>query len=146
MKSFDTNILVYASDEDCPEFARAHALMEEALSKPEEWILADQVLFEFYKALRNPRIFRAPLGARDAMDRVRFLREDAGFFHCGYDADVFPEVSVNLARETFPYQRTHDCVLAATLRRAGVRLLYTRNVKDFADAEFRVENPIDLED
>ena len=143
MKSFDTNILIYASDEDCAEFARAHALVEEALKSPLEWILADQVLFEFYKALRNPRVFRNPLGAGEAMERVRFLREEAGFAHCAYETHFFSEAVDILAAESFPYQRTHDCILSVTLRNAGVKILLTRNVKDFAGAGFEVVNPID---
>ena len=44
----------------------------------------------------------------------------------------------------FPYQRTHDAVLGATLRRHGVKVFYTRNVKDFADAGLpSIINPID---
>lgn len=53
MKSLDTNLLLYAADEDCPEHAAASRLLEAALAAPHEWILADQVLFEFYVGLRH---------------------------------------------------------------------------------------------
>lgn len=144
MNSVDTNILIYASDADCPEHRPAKALMDRALRERGNWLVADQVWFEFYKALRNPRVFRRPLSAPEAGRRVGELRNRAGFAHCHYMPSAFPEILAELSSQDFPYQRTHDAILAATLRGAGVKLLYTRNVKDFADAGFRVENPIDL--
>lgn len=44
----------------------------------------------------------------------------------------------------FPYQRTHDAILGATLCRQGVKVFYTRNEKDFTDSGIpKVINPID---
>jgi predicted nucleic acid-binding protein len=57
MKSIDTNILLYSADEDCREHAPAIQLLEEALAAPHDWMLSDQVLFEFYAGLRNSRVF-----------------------------------------------------------------------------------------
>ena len=45
-----------------------------------------------------------------------------------------PLVVTKLRQSGFPYQRTHDAVLAATLRHHGVRVFYTRNTKDFQGA------------
>jgi len=56
MNSLDTNILVYAANVDCDEHQRANQLVNQALSEPHGWIIAEQVLFEYYKALRHPRI------------------------------------------------------------------------------------------
>ncbi len=144
MKSVDTNVLIYASDADCPEHGAAKALMDRALQERGEWVVADQVWFEFYKALRNPRVFRFPLSAPDAGRRVGELRDRAGLGHCHYLPVAFPDILTRLSAHDYPYQRTHDTVLAATLRANGVKLFYTRNVRDFADAGFQVENPIDL--
>ncbi len=47
MKSLDSNILLSAANGDCEEHALAAALLNDALSAPHEWLLADQVLFEF---------------------------------------------------------------------------------------------------
>jgi predicted nucleic acid-binding protein len=48
MESLDTNILLYAPDEDCREHDAAIRLVNEALRSPADWMLADQVLFEMY--------------------------------------------------------------------------------------------------
>jgi hypothetical protein len=56
MNSLDTNILVYAANREAPEHGKALAVVRTMLAQPSEWILADQVLWEFYPALRHPRI------------------------------------------------------------------------------------------
>ena len=40
MKSLDTNILLYAADEDCREHDAAIRLVNEALRSPADWMLA----------------------------------------------------------------------------------------------------------
>ena len=53
MNSLDTNILIYASNEDVPEYAKAQKLVGELLAAPGDWIIADQVLMEFYERDRG---------------------------------------------------------------------------------------------
>ena len=144
LASLDTNILVYAADADAPEHGKALALLESALDCPEEWILSDQVLFEWYKALRNPLIFRNPLDAAAACERLRFLREESGFLFCCHEIHHWSRLLPHLEEDTFPYQRTHDLVLGTTLKANGVTRFYTRNTKDFEEARFvELINPID---
>lgn len=142
--SLDTNILLYASNADCVEHPAALAVVEQALDEPAEWVVADQVLFEWYKALRNPRILARPLGAVEATARVRFLREQTGIRRCAYRLDLAGRVLAELEQVLFPYQRTHDVLLAVTLRAYGVERFYTRNTRDFETAGFlELINPID---
>lgn len=142
--SFDTNILIYAADEDCAEHDAAIGFMESALQEPENWIVADQILFEFYKALRNPKIFRSPLSAPEAAKRVRYVREHSGFAHCCYEWEQWNQLAPELAQKEFPYQRTHDLVLGITLKANGINRFYTRNTKDFFEIGFdELINPID---
>ena len=144
MNSPDTNILIYAANSAAPEHAKALALVDRMLAKPGEWIIADQVLWEFYKALRHPKILQKPRSAAQAAAHIRFLREQSGVACCAYETSHFSDVVALLEKPTFPYQRTHDAVLGATLRRHGVKVFYTRNVKDFADAGLpSIINPID---
>ena len=53
LKSLDTNILVYAGNKSCREHKRAAALVDSMLQNPEEWILADQVLWEFFVVIQK---------------------------------------------------------------------------------------------
>ena len=144
MNSLDTNILVYAANRGAPEHGKALAVVQTMLAQPSEWILADQVLWEFYMALRHPRILQKPRSAAQAAAHLRFLREESGIACCAYELPHFAEVLECLERSRFPYQRTHDAILGITLRRHGVTVFYTRNEQDFADAGLgKIINPID---
>lgn len=131
MNSLDTNVLLYATNADCPEHASARLVVEQLLAAPGEWVIADQVLFEYYRLLRNAAVLTRPLKAADAAGRLRFFREEAGCMHCGYEMALWPEIAERLEQPGFPPARTFDLVLAVTLRAAGVDRFYTRNVKDF---------------
>jgi predicted nucleic acid-binding protein len=144
VNSLDTNILVYAANSSAPEHARALAVVDQMLAHPTEWILADQVLWEFYKALRHPKVLQKPRTASQAAAHVRFLRVQSGVACCAGEISQFAEVAALLERPRFPYQRTHDAVLGVTLRRHGVKVFYTRNGTDFADCGLpKIVNPID---
>ena len=56
MNSLDTNILVYAANVDCDEHERANRLVNQALSSPHEWIIAEQVLSTYQKELHHGAI------------------------------------------------------------------------------------------
>ncbi len=145
MNSLDTNILVYAANADSPEHPAAMALVYAMLDRPDDWVLADQVLFEYYKALRNPRILQKPLDAVGAGRQLTFLCEEAGVMRCCYELEHWDVVLERLRDPATPYQRTHDVILAATLRSHSVTRFYTRNIRDFEHAGFEeLINPIDL--
>jgi predicted nucleic acid-binding protein len=129
VKSLDTNILLYAADEDCREHDAAIRLVNDALRSPAEWILADQVLFEMYAGLRHPGVFAKPLSAAEAARRVAFLRDASGFSFCCHELRSWPTIRSGMSAPAFPRRRTE---------------FFTRNVADFRDAGFtRVVNPID---
>ena len=136
MNSLDTNILVYASNQSAAEHPKALNVVHAMLANPAEWIIADQVLWEFYKALRHPLILSKPRTARQAAEQVRFLREESGVGACVYELRQFHSVLEKLKSPRFPYQRTQDSVLAETLLGNGVTTFYTRNTRDFATAGF----------
>lgn len=144
MNSLDTNILIYAANRGAPEHDKALAVVQAMLANPSEWILSDQVLWEFYKALRHPRILQKPRSAPQAAAHLRFLREESGVACCGYEPHYFAEVLGCLEKGRYPYQRTHDTILGITLRRNGVTVFYTRNERDFGESGIRsIINPID---
>lgn len=142
MQSLDTNILYYATNADCPEHGWARPVVEELLRHPREWVIADQVLLEYYRLVRNPAVLERPLTAEATSARLGFFRDEAGCMHCGYEPALWPDVQRWLERPGFPPARTFDLVLAVTLSANGVDRFYTRNVKDFvAFGFFEVLNP-----
>ena len=101
-------------------------------------------MFEFYRALRNSRVLRNPLGAREAALRIQFLQSESGVSRCCYELDQWEGVFSQLAERGTPAARTHDIVLGVTLKSNGVKRFFTRNTKDFHGIGFReLINPID---
>ncbi len=143
MKSLDTNILLYAVNADCPEYERARASVNDALSNPDDFIIAEQVFFELYGLLRNPVVMEKPLSAEQAFGAVKFFRESSGWQHCAFESSFFETLSRYLEDPGFPAHRTFDVVLAVTLSLNSVRTFYTRNLKDFKEIGlFEVVNPL----
>lgn len=144
MNSLDTNILVYAVNKDCIEHPRAKEVYEKMLSAPSDWIFSDQILFEFYRALRNPKIFEFPLTHRKALDQICFLRETSGVLHCAYDSKFWDRFLKTFQSASPSSVQIFDHVLATTLLAHGVKTFFTRNTKDFKAFGFKtLVNPID---
>jgi predicted nucleic acid-binding protein len=144
VNSLDTNILVYALNEEACESQSALCLVNQALEQADQWIIADQTYFELYAVLRNPKIWAKPMSGTEALKRIDFFRNSSGFLRCAYHPDQWESISKALRGKNFPARRLFDVVLAKTLIASGVTHFHTRNVKDFEQLGFRkVINPID---
>ncbi|MFK7911534.1 MAG: type II toxin-antitoxin system VapC family toxin [Akkermansiaceae bacterium] len=144
MNSLDTNILLYAVNADCPEHTHALAIYQAMLDNPEEWIISDQILFEFYRLLRNPRVLERPLNHPQALNQITYIREHSGVQHCAYETTFWQELFSKQSAPITNSLHIFDRILAVTLRNNGVSHFYTRNTKDFSDAGFeQLVNPID---
>ena len=64
LSSLDTNILLYAANEDAPEHGVCKEFLEQIVKDPEDWMIADQVYLELYRALRNPKVMSHPLSPK----------------------------------------------------------------------------------
>jgi predicted nucleic acid-binding protein len=143
--SVDTNILLYAANEDAPEHLVCKNFMQTIVDAPADWVVADQVYFELYVALRNPKVMERPMSAGEASEHVSTVRNELCVMHCAYRPECWNQAVHYMRAEDFPFRRTHDAVLAATLLAHGVKVFYTRNTKDFVAAGFdQVVNPVDL--
>lgn len=144
MKSLDTNILIYAVNAGCVEHAAAKAVYESMLLEPDQWILSDQVLFEFYRGLRSAKILERPLDHPQALGQITFLREVSGVHHCAYETMFWRVLMKGFATVQSKSAHIFDRVLAVTLLQYGVTTFYTRNTKDFMGFGFKsLVNPID---
>ncbi len=143
MKSFDTNLLFYAVNQDSKEHRKAFDFIQVAMKCPQAWIVADQVYFEIYRLLRNPIVLGKPLNATDAASVIRFYRMKSGFLHCAFESEFMEEVLKTMEKRDFPASRTFDLALAVTLKRNGVTEFYTKNRKDFLGFNwFKVFDPL----
>lgn len=66
----DANLLLYATDKDCPDHEKAFAWWRDMLQGDEEIGLCAVVAFAFVRLATNREVFRQPLSVADACTRV----------------------------------------------------------------------------
>ena len=145
MVSCDTNILFAASCPDDPKHTAARDFLE-SHADDAQFVVAEQTLVELYCLLRNPVLLKNPLSASDAASVISSYRGNPVWAVVDIPAspDVMNAVWRRATSRNFARRRIHDVRLAETLKYWGVDEFYTRNTRDFADAEFRIlSNPLD---
>ena len=56
----DTNVLVYAADRGCPEYAACRGLVERARAEPMPWYLTWSVIYEFLRVTTHRAVWDDP--------------------------------------------------------------------------------------
>jgi hypothetical protein len=140
--SIDTNILLYASDEESPHHKRAKRFMEERRDDPDLLCLTWGTLMGYQRIATHPSIFRNPLNAHQAwgnvegllaLPRCRIIQEQEEFDKEYAELTRLLVVKGNLVP---------DAHLATILRQHGVSRIYTADA-DFRKFEFlEVMNPL----
>lgn len=124
----DTNVLLYAADEDAEHHGRCRELIEGWRSQPSPWFLTWGICYEFLRVATHPRVFRKPWSAKEAWRFLQALFETPGLSMLkptGRHAAVLdqtlgelPAVRGNLV---------HDLHTAVLMREHGVSRVYTRD-------------------
>ena len=137
----DTNILVYAADEDSTFHARCRELLEGWRRQASAWYLTWGIAYEFLRVTTHPRVFRTPWTAAEAWAFVASLLPAPGVDfliatdrHAAVAAEVIkelPHLQGNLM---------HDAQTAVLMREHGIKRIYTRDT-DFH--RFGFVEPID---
>ncbi len=137
----DTNILVYAADEDSPFYDRCRALLDEWRHQVTPWCLTWGIFYEFLRVSTHSRVFRSPWTAADAWRFVEAVLASPGLGiltpterHAAVASEVIqeiPHLSGNLM---------HDAHTAVLMREHGIKTIYTRDT-DFH--RFPFLEPID---
>ena len=73
MLSIDTNVLLYAQNQDCPEHDAAVAFLVDCADR-DDVAICELVLLELYQLLRNPAVVTRPLEAPEAAEVCQTLR------------------------------------------------------------------------
>lgn len=127
----DTNILVYAHNQDSPHNEKANQLLKDALELKFEACIAHQNLLEFFSVITNPKRIEKPLTIETALSWIKLYLDSANI------VKVFP--SQNTLESTLALTKHHklseadifDCYLAATMQENNVFQIYTDNTSDF---------------
>lgn len=142
MISIDTNILLYAQNQDCCEHERAFGFVA-SCSGRDDVALCELVLLELYILLRNPAVLERPLPADQAAEVCQAYRRNPRW-RLVENAPIMEQIWILAAQPNFPRRGVFDARIALTVRHHGVTELATANTKDFLNFGFeRVWNPID---
>lgn len=138
----DTNILVYAVNEDSPFHKAAIALRDKGLKGELSLCITPQILNEFYANVTNPKQVDIPLSQEEA--RLEMEK----YFHSEQILKIHPQphstriVLEFLQKYTVVRQEIYDLYLVATMLSNSVTHIYTYNNKDFSQySEIKVLNP-----
>lgn len=137
----DTNVLVYAADEESRFHQPCRALLSAWRSQASAWYCTWNVFYEFLRIVTHPRVFRKPWAAGEGWSFLESILESPGLGlltptdrHALVAAEVFgelPWLAGNLM---------HDAHTAVLMREHGIRRIYTRDT-DFH--RFPFIEPID---
>ena len=141
MKSFDTNLAVYALNPKMPQHERARPFLE-SLKDDSGVAVCELMLVELFLKLCNHRIFPKALYPKQARDVCFQFRSNQKWMLIE-NAEIMDQVwDYPLAKE-FAFRKIVDIRLGLTLKSHGVTQFATANVKDFQGLGFeKVWNPL----
>jgi toxin-antitoxin system PIN domain toxin len=137
----DTNILVYAADEDSPFHTRCYELVEEWRRQRSAWYATWGILYDFLRVSTHPRVFRDPWSVGKAWSFVEALLSSPALgilVPAERHADVASEVIRSMP--SLSGNLLHDAQTAILMREHGITRIYTRDT-DFH--RFSFLEPVD---
>jgi uncharacterized protein len=124
----DTNVLVYAANQDFSEFRACRRLLEEWRASPRPWYTTWPILYEFLKVVTHARVLGKPWSGPRALEFVRALLAAPslellvpGKHHEALLAETVAETP-GLTGGAF-----HDLHTAVLMREHGIRRIVTRD-------------------
>ena len=145
MISFDTNLLLYSLNQDCPEYVPARTFFNSLPATPGAVAVCELVLVELYVLLRNLAVLPKPLSASEAAGIIQTFRRHPHWTLLDSigDSGVMEEVWKIAAQPDIGRRVIFDARLALTLKHHGVTEFATRNETHFSGFGFdRVWNPL----
>jgi uncharacterized protein len=124
--TLDTNILVYASNEDDPAHDTARLLLERLAAGPDLLYLFWPTLLGYVRIVTHPGIMRRPLPPTDALRNVSALLALPHVRSPG-EAEGFWDTFRATAGERVRGNEVPDAHVATLMRQHGVRVIYTRD-------------------
>lgn len=128
MFAVDTNVLVYAADQDAEHHDVCRRLLESWRTRVTPWHLSWNVIYEFLRVTTQPRVFRTPWTAKGAWAFVQAVLASPGLSlllpterHAAVAAEVIAEL------RGLRGNLVHDAQTAILMREHGVRQIYTRD-------------------
>lgn len=124
----DTNILVYAADQDSEFYGLCHELLEEWRTQASAWYVTWGIFYEFLRVITHPRVFRAPCSSAQAWAFVEAVLASPSLGVL-IPTERHAEVAAGVMRE-IPHlsgNLMHDAQTAILMREHGIKTIYTRD-------------------
>lgn len=139
----DTNILLYAVNPTCPEYAAARAAVEGLRNGESSWFLTWSVIYEFLRASTHREVLEPPMSLLGAIAFVRLLL-DAPSVTILRETEAHLATLDELAGQTpgISGNGVHDAHIVSLMREHGVTTILTadRGFRRFKD--LRVIDPV----
>jgi len=139
----DTNLLVYAVNQDSPHRPKVQAFLEEQLNQSEFIYVCWANLYEFLRVTTHPRVFTHPLSWSQAFGFLEAFVQSAQV-EILREGDEHPQILKDILSHIRNPQGNlmHDCHVAALMKEHAVKTIYTHDT-DFRLFEFlKVVDPI----
>jgi toxin-antitoxin system PIN domain toxin len=139
----DTNILLYAANQDAAEYAAARQFLQQAGQSADQWYLTDGILYEFLRVATHPKVFAQPLTWQEALGFLRPLAGHPRFRLLTAGDQHFVLLEETLAALTHPAGNLFfDVRSAVLLREHGIRTIYTTDSDFLQFPGLEVVNPL----
>lgn len=127
----DTNVLLYAANEDAPQHQPCVRRLTEWRARREPWFLTWGICYEFARVITHPRVFESPWSSREAWGFVESLLKTPGLSVLT-ETDRHSAVARAVIEETPTLKGSvfHDAHTAILMREHGLRRIVT-NDADF---------------
>lgn len=127
----DTNVLVYAIDEDSPHHGPSRAVLERAANGEGVYCLSSQILAEFFAVITNPRRVKSPRAAVEAVEIIEAFPAMPGITLLATGPETAPRLLSMVRAAPVTGAKVFDLQLAATALEAGVSNIHTFNTAHF---------------
>jgi toxin-antitoxin system PIN domain toxin len=139
----DTNILLYAANEDSEENPAAVKFLATAATSPEQWFLTEGIVYEFLRVSTHPKVFPKPLDWKDAMRFLRPFLESSNFLILTAEERHWLLLDEILTSLTHPSGNLFfDIRTVVLMRERGIREIYTTDTDFLQFAHIKAINPL----
>jgi len=139
----DTNLLIFAADEDSPRQQRMRGLLVNWGSDIEPWFVTWSVVYEFLRVATHRSVFTHPLTFAEAWSFMESLRASPSFgilVETDRHAEVVRDLTLEYPR--LSGNRLHDLHIAALMKEHGVVEIRTADLGFHQFKFLRVVNPL----
>ena len=139
----DTNVLVYASDEDSPFHAACKGWLEDRRARADAWYTTWPILYEFLRVTTHPRVMHKPWSITEAWQFVTALLASPGLdvlIPTQRHAEVAGKVIAELPH--LAGNLLHDAHTVILMREHGIRQICTRDTDFHQFSILEVVDPL----